>query len=122
MATNRRTLKKEIRLICGALAAECIMAKYTLPGVDSKKFNDIVYEIADLQESTLSLIGVTFPRSASSFESRKEYSDERHRYFRASFAKLKHDFNKRVEKIVAEMNAALPDPAKACRKEQAAAE
>ena len=37
MASNKRLLKKEIRIICGALAGECVVAKLSIPGIDREK-------------------------------------------------------------------------------------
>lgn len=108
MATDKRTLKKEIRMICGSLAGECVITKITVPEVDPKALNDIIYDIADLQTNALRLVNISYPRTGSSFATRKEYMDDRHKYFKAAFAKLKSDFNARVEAIIKAMNAALP--------------
>ncbi|MCM1164102.1 MAG: hypothetical protein NC339_07635 [Muribaculaceae bacterium] len=120
MATNKRTLKKEIRMICGALAGECVIAKITIPGIDTEKLNEIIYDIADLQANAIRMISVTFPRSESSYESKKQYADERHKYFHAAFRKLKGDFNARIDQIIKEMNAALPASQKEANKKKAA--
>ncbi len=116
MAANKRLLKKEIRSICGALAGECVVANITIPGVNPEDFNKIIYELADLQESALRLVSVDFPQSPSSFDSKKAYIDARRGYYKESFRKLKIEFNKRVEEIVKEMNAALPDAQKQANK------
>lgn len=120
MSTNKRTLKKEIRLICGALAGECVITKITVPGVNAEALNEIIYDIADLQTNALRMVNITFPRSESSFDSHKEYSDEKHRYFRAAFRKLKTDFNNHVEKIIKAMNAVLPQEQKDANRKEAA--
>lgn len=119
MATNKRTLKKEIRMICGALAGECVIAKITIPGINPEKLNEIIYDIADLQSNAIRMISVTFPRTESSFASKKEYNDEKHKYFHAAFRKLKGDFNAHVEAIIKKMNSALPAAQKEANKEQA---
>ncbi|MDE5752870.1 MAG: hypothetical protein K2H88_09560 [Duncaniella sp.] len=121
MASNKRLLKKEIRTICGALAGECVIAKLTIPGVNPESFNQIIYKLADLQESAIRLVSVEFPQSPSSFDNKKAYADARHAYFKEAFAKLEDNFNKRVEELVKEMNAALPDEQKIANKEAVAA-
>lgn len=108
MSTNKRTLKKEIRLICGSMAAECVMAIIDIPGADREKFDDCIRSIAELQTNVLRLVNLSFPRSASSFESKKEYAAEKSKYYKASFRKLKADFNHRLEEIIKDMNSALP--------------
>ncbi len=109
MAANKRLLKKEIHRICGALAGECVLAKIAIPGIDREKLNEIIYQLADLQASALRLVSVEFPRAPRSFDNRKEYADARRAYFKASFAKLREHFNARVQEILKEMNATVPD-------------
>ena len=109
MAANKRLLKKEIHRICGALAGECVLAKIAIPGIDREKLNEIIYQLADLQASALRLVSVEFPRTPRSFVIRKEYADARRAYFKASFAKLREHFNARVQEILKEMNATVPD-------------
>lgn len=109
MAANKRLLKKEIHRICGALAGECVLAKIAIPGIDREKLNEIIYQLADLQASALRLVSVDFPRTPRSFDNRKEYADARRAYFKASFAKLREHFNARVQEILKEMNATVPD-------------
>ena len=107
MAANRRLLKKEIHRICGALAGECVIAKLVIPGADTEKLNGIIYQLAELQESALKLVSVDFPQTCSSFASKKEYTDARRAYYKASFAKLREHFNSRVQEILKEMNATV---------------
>ncbi len=108
MAANKRLLKKEIHRICGALAGECVLAKIAIPGIDREKLNEIIYQLADLQESALRLVSVDFPQTPKSFASKKEYADARRAYYKASFAKLREHFNNRVQQILKEMNATVP--------------
>ncbi len=119
MATNKRTLKKEIRLICGALAGECVVTKLTVPGVDVNVLNDIIYDVADLQANAMRLINITFPRSVRSFATKSEYNAESHKYFKAAYRQLKGQFNARVEEILKKMNAALPEAQKQANREAA---
>ena len=109
MAANRRLLKKEIHRICGALAGECVLAKIAIPGIDREKLNELIYQLAELQESALSLVSVDFPRTPKSYASKKEYTAARRAYYKASFAKLREHFNTRVQEILKEMNATVPD-------------
>jgi len=109
MAANKRLLKKEIHRICGALAGECVLAKIAIPGIDREKLNEIIYQLAELQESALRLVSVDFPQTPKSFASKKEYADARRAYYKASFAKLREHFNNRVQQILKEMNATVPD-------------
>lgn len=109
MAANRRLLKKEIHRICGALAGECVLAKIAIPGIDRERLNELIYQLAELQESALRLVSVDFPRTPKSFASKKEYADARRAYYKASFARLREHFNARVQEILKDMNATVPD-------------
>lgn len=100
MASNKRILKKEIRMICGALAGECVIAKITVPGIDPEKLNEIIYELAELQYNALSRVNFDFPQSPKAFESAAEYNKARSAYFKAAYRKLKCEFNAHVEAIV----------------------
>lgn len=112
MASNKRLLKKEIRIICGALAGECVVAKMTIPGIDREKLNAIIYELADLQENAIHRISITFPQSEKSFSNGQEYRKARRAYFAAAFSKLKSEFNAHIDQIIKQMNAVLPQEQK----------
>lgn len=107
MAANKRSLKKEIHRICGAIAGECIISRIAFPGSNPEKFNELIYRTADLQSSALKLVNVDFPGSPSGYASRKEYNDARHAYYNASFAKLREHFNSRVHEIIHELNETI---------------
>lgn len=119
MSTNKRSLKKEIRIICGSLAAGCIFASMSGTEEDRKAYDDIICEIAGLQTNALRLANVSYPRGAASYESKKEYAADRAAYYRMAFRKLKADFNAHVEAIIKKMNALLPAEQKEANKEAA---
>lgn len=116
MASNKRQLKKEIRMICGALAGECVVAKMTVPGIDGEALNNVIYELADLQENAIVKISIACPQTPKSFANTGEYRKARRAYFAAAFKKLKDEFNDHIEVIVKKMNAALPQEQKDANK------
>lgn len=116
MANNKRLLKKEIRMICGSLAGECVLAQVSIPGIDTNKFNDIIIELADLQQNALSRINFSFPQTEKAFENRSAYRKARDEYFKAAFKKLKAEFNAHIAAIVKQMNEALPQEQKEANK------
>ena len=93
---NRRQLKKQIRYICGDVAAECAMAKYLIDGVNRETLDNALRHVAALQEQTLARVSAGFDKVPCDFESQK------------AFTSLRNDFNKRLQEIVKEMNSALP--------------
>lgn len=121
MASNKRLLKKEIRIVCGALAGECVIAKITMPSINPETLNEIIYELAELQENALRRTNFDFPQSSKAFENAHEYRKARAAYFAAAYGKLKAEFNDHIDAIVKKMNAALPAEQKEANKAAAKA-
>ncbi len=113
---NKRSLKKQIKYICGDLAGECIMARNFIPGIDAEKMNDIVFKVAALQESTLVRVTFGFDKVVADFESARAYNAARTKYFTAAYRTLINDFNNSVKEIVKEMNTQLPAEQKEANK------
>lgn len=97
--SSKRSTKKQIRYICGDLAAECILAKTFIPGVDGKAMADIVVEIAQLQESELKKASIATNKEA--------------------FHAINAEFNRCVSEIVKKMNSILPQEQKDLNKKLA---
>lgn len=106
--TNKRMLKKQIRLVCGDLAAESIMALHIIPNADSQKLSDCVVKIAELQTQALNRASVSFDKTPREFANKAEYNKARKAYYSAAFKSLVQHFNKQVEEILHEMNLAMP--------------
>ena len=113
---NKRNLKKAIKITCGNLAGECIMARNFVPDIDTKKMEEIIFNIADLQFVTIDNVTFSFDKNESAFENRHLYNKARKDYFRKGYHKLIADFNKGVADIVDQMNAALPEKQKEANK------
>lgn len=105
---NKRQLKKQVRYICGDVAAECAMAKYLIDGVNRETLNEALRHVAALQEQTLARVSSNFDKVPRDFESKKEYGKARHQFYTKAFTSLRADFNTRLQEIVKEMNSALP--------------
>ncbi|MDE6524617.1 hypothetical protein [Paramuribaculum intestinale] len=105
---NKRTLKKQIRYICGDCAAECAMACEIIPGVDCDKLSEVICSLAKLQTESLARTTFSFDRSRSEFENAGAYRKARTAYNTAAFKKLRSEFNEQLLRIVKEMNSALP--------------
>lgn len=104
---NKRSLKKQIRYICGDLAGECIFAREIIPGIDHDKANGIIIDIAALQSEVLAKTTFAFDKSVRDFETRHEYRTARHAYFQTAYRTLTAEFNARVDAILKKMNALL---------------
>ena len=105
---NKRDLKKEIKYVCGDLAAECLLAKNYVKGVDAKAMKEIITKIADLQISALNNVTFVFDKLPKDFESGAAYRKARAEYFKKAFSSLREKFYDKVNALVKEMNAALP--------------
>ncbi|MDE5745692.1 MAG: hypothetical protein K2H84_08585 [Paramuribaculum sp.] len=105
---NKRQLKKQIRYICGDIAAECALAKYIVDGINREAMNDALIKIADLQEETLSRVNVTFDKLPKDFESLKAYNKAKTEFTNKAFASINAEFSKDIQEIVKQMNNALP--------------
>lgn len=106
--TSKRTVKKQIRYSCGDIAAECIIARNFVEGVDAEAMNAIVCRVADLQTEMLSHCTVAFDRTPRDFANRREYARALHAFRKAAFDNLRKEFNTRALEIVKDMNAAMP--------------
>ena len=105
---NKRQLKKEIRYICGEVAAECALAKYLVEDVNKDVLNDSLRDVAALQEETLSRVNVNFDKVPKNFDSLKAYNIAKKNFMDKAFKSLTDEFNKRVQEIIDKMNSALP--------------
>ncbi|MBD5380172.1 MAG: hypothetical protein HDR74_09915 [Bacteroides sp.] len=105
---NRRTLKKNIRYICGDVVSQCLFATHCLPGAKQDEFNDVILKTARLQTTSLRRTSVTFDKAPKDFETKAKYNKARREYYSKAFKSLETDFNKQLQEIVGEMNKALP--------------
>ena len=106
---NKRDLKKQVKYICGDLATECMLAAEYVKGVVPAEMHKIVAEIASLQTSALASATFGFDKTEAEFESKAAYNKK-------AFAALREKFNNKVQEIVKQMNAALPQAVKDANK------
>lgn len=113
---NKRQLKKEIRFVCGDLAAEILMARAIYPGFDKDAVTKIINDIAHLQESAVSAVSFSFDKTPRDFADGAAYRKALHAYNKQAYAKLAEEFHKGVEAIVKEMNQAMPEEVRQANK------
>lgn len=109
---NKRDIKKEIRYVCGDLAAECLLAKNFVEGVNGDAMTEIITKIADLQISAIEKVSISFDKQRKDFETAAAYRKAHTAYAKAAFGSLREKFYEKVNAIVKEMNAALPQAVK----------
>ena len=105
---NKRSLKKEIRYICGDIAVESMLASDMVKDIDPRKLGEIIEHVANLQINALKNASFAFDKTPSDFENRKAYNAARHAYFKKAYASFHTDFNKELQSIVKSMNALFP--------------
>lgn len=101
-----------VRYMCGDMAAECIIAKTVVPGVDGNVMRELVVKIARLQDATLRKATFAYDKVSRDFDTKAAYEKARREYMSKAYRSLKIEFNKQVAEIVKEMNAALPQAQK----------
>lgn len=113
---NKRDLKKQVKKICGNMATECLIAAQYVKGVEPKKMYAIVNKLAELQSHALTNISFDFDKVPSEFASMQEYRKAKESYFKQAYTAFREKFNGRIQEIVKEMNAALPQEVKDANK------
>lgn len=110
---NKRNLKKSIRQMCGDIATDALLAAVIFrKDVDRNKINEIINDVACLQEESLAKMSFSFDKTPRDFETVAEYRKARRKYFSAAYRKLYMDFITRAEKIVKELNSVVPEEAR----------
>lgn len=109
---NKRTFKKKVRQACGDLAAEILIARHIVAGIDIEAVTKIITDIADLQCETLSNATFSFDKTVHEFDGTAAFRKARRQYYHTAFNKLSDDFRNRVVAIVKDMNAAVPAEAR----------
>lgn len=116
---NKRNLKKQIKYVCGDIATDCLIAGNYVKGVDTATMRELVGKLASLQDNTLKNISFAFDKAPRDFADRHAYNKARAAYFRTAFKSLRDKFNSRIQDIIREMNAALPQEVKDANKAEA---
>lgn len=101
---SKRDLKKQIRYICGDLVGECLLIGEICPEEKLGELNQLIVDIAVLQETTIANTNFSFDKSAKDFASAHEYKAARSAYFREAFTTLHKQFNVALSDAVHRMN------------------
>ncbi|MDD7065342.1 MAG: hypothetical protein SOU49_08320 [Sodaliphilus pleomorphus] len=105
---NKRQLKKAIKYACGEIAGQCIVAANTLENTDVDQWDNIVINVALLQQEAVNRVSVDYDKTPSDFENRKAYNKARRAYFKQVEKALADYMHTQTEKVVEAMNALTP--------------
>lgn len=50
---NRRTLKKQINIVCGSLLVECVATSHFMPNVPRQEIDDMMVSVLNLQDDMI---------------------------------------------------------------------
>ena len=114
---NKRTLKKQIKYACGDLVGECILAINFIESIDVAKMQNVIFNIAAVQTTTLKRTSFSFDKTKSEFDSVFAYNVAKTKYFKLAYKALKGSFDQDVLAIVKSMNELLPQSQKDANKE-----
>lgn len=102
---SKRDLKKQIRYICGDLVGECLLLGEVCPEEKLDELNQLIVDIAVLQESTIAKANFCYDKTPKSFATGREYAKAKGEYFRAAYTTLHKQFNESLSEAVHRMNA-----------------
>lgn len=102
---SKRDLKKQIRYICGDLVGECLIISEICPEEKRGEVNQLIIDLAILQETTIAHCNFSFDKVAKDFASAHDYKKARSAYYREAFRTLHKQFNIALSDAVHRMNA-----------------
>lgn len=101
---NKRILKKNIASVCGDVAGVCLFSD-EIQNVEGAKIAQMIVDLAELQDSTIAKVSVSYDKIASDFDNKKEYRKAKAAYFKTAYNTLIAQFNEQLQAIVHEMNS-----------------
>lgn len=102
---SKRDLKKQIRYICGDLVGECLLIGEICPEEKLGELNQLIVDLAVIQESTISKTNFSYDKSSKDFPSAYAYKQARSAYYRDAYRTLHKQFNIALSDAVHRMNA-----------------
>lgn len=101
---SKRDLKKQIRYICGDLVGECLLIAELCPEDKLQDVNQLIVDLAVLQETTVGHANFSFDKSPKDFPSAHEYRKAKSAYCRQAYTTLHKQFNATLSEYVHRMN------------------
>ena len=102
---TKRDLKKQIRYICGDLVGECLLIAEICPEEKLGEVNQLIVDLAVLQESTISKTNFSYDKTRKHFATAADYRKARSAYFHEAFRTLHKQFNAALSEAVHRLNA-----------------
>lgn len=116
---NKRDFKKYVDALGASVVEEMMVAYYNVEGADRKAIADAVGKVLAAIEDAKNKSNVYFDRGHKAFADQRDYSKEKHEFFRALFNNIETEFGKEIDESIKAFNAALPESYKAAQKQAA---
>ena len=94
-----------------------MMAYYNIPGADVDAIDEAIIDVLKAGEIALAQSNVQFDKSAKAFANRKEYNNEKAKYFRMVYTKIHKEFTEALGVALKKFNAAIPQEIKDINKQ-----
>ena len=109
--SSKRDLKKAIRYACGSMAGECIFAQEFFGQDKQEEWDNIIVDVAMLQQEAVNHLSVSFDKVPRDFENRHLYKKARRTYFKQVEKAIADYMHTETAKVVDKMNALMPKKA-----------
>lgn len=101
---SKRDLKKQIRYLCGDLVGECLLLGEICPEEKLGEVNQLIVDIAVLQETTISHANFSYDKSRKEFASLAEYKKAKSKYYHEAYTTLHKQFNTAIADAIHRLN------------------
>ncbi|MCM1377291.1 MAG: hypothetical protein NC097_03145 [Clostridium sp.] len=109
---NKRTFKKVVDILGADLCENMMISFVNLEGVDKAKVSEAIGKVLDATEEARLHSNVFFDKGVKAFPSKKEYSTEKKKFFKALYNKIEKDFNEKISEALKLYNSAIPESVK----------
>lgn len=113
---NKREFKKFVTAVGSNVIEDMMLNYYTIKDINKDAVDTAIGKVLDAIETARCNANVFFDKGTRAFETRKEYTREKERFFRALFDKIASDFEGSLEAAVKEFNDAVPQSVKDANK------
>ena len=114
---NKRDFRKYVGEVVNGICQDMMMAYYNIPGADVDAIDEAIIDVLKAGEIALAQSNVQFDKSAKAFANKKEYNNEKAKYFRMVYTKIHKEFTEALGVALKKFNAAIPQEIKDINKQ-----
>lgn len=109
---NKRDFRKYVGEVVNNICQDMMMAYYNIENVDINAIDEAIIDVLKAGEFALAQSNVKFDRTIKGFNSPKEYSNEKAKFYRTIFNKIHKEFAEAIADALKKFNAAIPQEIK----------